>query len=297
MEKNVPAKWFHYAELHFIVLLYGFTAILGKLISLPSNELVIYRMGTAALVLGAMLLIGKKWERLQWSTVAKMSAIGFIVALHWILFFEAVKVSNVSVTLGAMASSPLFVSILEPIFEKKKIKPLDVFLGLLVIVGLYLITRFALHYWLGIVYGILSALLAALFTVLNRQFTQKYDALQISFYEMLSGFCLVGLYLFLGNQAVTAFDSWAKYDVLWLLILAVFCTAYAFAGTVRLLRSLSAYTVTLSVNLEPVYGIVLAFFIFGESEKMTTGFYVGALLLILVVFAYPILDEKLQAEA
>jgi len=294
MGQAQPAKWYHYAELHFIVLLYGFTAILGKLISLPSEELVVYRMGMASLVLGSMLLFRKKWERLQWNTILKLGMIGLIVALHWILFFEAIKVSNVSVTLGALASCPLFVSLLEPLFEKRKLKLLDVFLGLLVIVGLYLITRYALDYWLGIVYGILSALLAGLFTVLNRQFTQKHEALQISFYEMLAGFCLVGLYLFVGNQEITPFVSWEKFDLLWLLLLAVCCTAYAFAGTVRLLRNLSAYTVTLSVNLEPVYGIILAFFIFGESEKMTSGFYIGALLLIMVVFAYPVLDKKLQ---
>ena len=288
---NTSAKWFHYAEMHFIVLLYGFTAILGKLTTISATELVVYRMGLASLALGGFLLVSKKGERIPLSDLWKIACIGMVVALHWILFFEAAKVSNVSVTLGAMATGTLFTAFLEPIVEKRRIQLLEVVMGLVIIVGLYIITRFALNYWLGILYAVISAFLAAVFTVMNRQFTHKYSSFSITFYEMLAGFCVILLYFAIGPESLSNPLEIPPLNFLWVGILAILCTAYAFVGTVRLLNHLSAFTFSLSINLEPVYGIILAFFIFGESERMNGGFYLGAIILIGTVFVYPLLKK------
>ncbi len=281
-----------YLELHFIVLLFGFTAILGKLISISAIELVTYRMSLAAIFLFFILLLQRKNLQVQYKDAGRIMMVGVVVAVHWICFFEAVKVSNVSVTLGVMASGTLFTSFLEPLVEKRKVEWVEVLIGLVIIGGLYIISQFALDYWLGIVYALVSAFLGAVFTVFNRQLTQKYDSVKIAFYEMIAGFLAIIVYLYLSNVSVTPVQELAKMDFVWIPILALLCTAYAFAGIVRLLKHITAYTVSLTINLEPVYGIILAFFIFGESEKMNVGFYIGTLVLLAAVFGYPYLKER-----
>jgi len=289
--RNQPTL-FHYLELHFIVLLYGFTAILGKLISIPAIELVSYRMSLASMALFVLLLFQKKSFRIAKKDTLFIMGVGLVVAAHWIFFFGAVKVSNVAVTLGVMASGTLFTSFLEPLVEKRSIYWVEVFIGVVIMIGLYVISRFAMEYWLGIVYALISSFLAVVFTVLNQRLTRRYDAVTISFYEMLTGFCGIMVFLYLSGTSITPIQELERLDFLWIPILAIFCTAYAFAGVVRLMRHVTAYTVSLSINLEPVYGIILAFFIFGESEKMNLGFYSGAIILLLAIFGYPYLKKR-----
>ncbi|MBS2212233.1 EamA family transporter [Carboxylicivirga mesophila] len=279
----------NYTKLHFVVILYGFTAILGKLITLPAPQMVWYRMIIAFLVLGGYLWYKKMPIAIGTVNILKLMGIGLVVAFHWITFFHAVKISNVSVTLGCMASTTLFASFLEPIIFRKRIKWVEVLIGLVIILGLYLIFQFELTYWKGIITALISAFLAGLFTVLNKIYIDKYHPVTISFYEMLSGFISIGIFLMiievLPNNLLIPTNS----DIIYILILGIVCTAYAFVVAVDVMKVLSAYTVVLAINMEPVYGILLAFFIFGQSEFMSAGFYLGTLVILAAVFLHPIL--------
>lgn len=279
-------------QLHFIVLLFGFTAILGKLISLDAVELVGYRMFLAAIgMVGVQLVAGKTWH-LPFKTMAAIFGVGALVALHWITFFAAIKVSNVAVTLGCFASVTLFTAILEPLIERRKVWKVEIILGIVIIAGLYIMSRFAFDYWLGIILALVSAFLASLFGVLNKQLTRKHDFILISLYEMAAGALLINIFI----QAIGGYQQplWqiSGMDWLWLILLAWVCTTYAFIGIVYLLRHLSAYTVALAINLEPVYGILFAYFIFGESERMDGGFYLGAIVILVSVIVYPMLRRR-----
>ncbi len=292
-------------KLHFIVFIWGFTATLGKLISISAIELVWYRMLIAAMSLFIIMLVSKSIKkrkagisssscasnRAQLVPKLKFILTGFIVAAHWITFFHAVKVSNISITLVCLSSAAIFTSLLEPIILKKKISFLEVFIGLCVMAGLYLIFRFESIYLLGIILATTSAFLAALFTVINKVFIdQKHTALHISLYEMIGGFIVISLYLFfyqnipLGNPTFN--------DVIYLLILGVVCTAYPFWISVDLMKNLSAYMISLTINLEPIYGIIIAFLVFGNEEQMTFGFYFGATFVLASVFLYPYLCKR-----
>lgn len=279
-------------HLHFIVLLFGFTAILGKLVQLDAVNLVAYRMTLAFAAMTIMALLTKR-KGMPPKEIAKAAAIGILVALHWIFFFLAVKVSNVSVTLGTMASGTLFVSLLEPLVDRRRVYGVELFIGLVIIGGLYLITQFAFHYLTGILYALFASFLASLFGVLNRQMIKKgHDSLHISLWEMLSGSVAILLFLSISTSDITWPSALSSGDWVWVLILAWMCTAYAFVATVYLLKYLSTYTVSLAINLEPVYGIILAFIIFGESEKMHPGFYLGTIVILAAIFLYPILMKK-----
>ncbi len=276
-------------HLHFIVLIYGFTGILGKIITLPSADLVFYRMLLAAIGMFAFVLWKKKEMRLSGKVLAKVFGVGVIVAVHWITFFGAIKASNVSVALGCMASTTLFTSFLEPLFDKVRIAVSEVVLGLVIIVGLYVITQFAFDYWEGIVLALISAFLAALFGVMNKQLVRKHDASVVSMYEMIAGFVFIALY-FTFTQSISVLPSEiSAMDGIYLLILALGCTTYAFIAMNYLLERLSAYTLALVINMEPVYAIILAYWIFGDSERMHIGFYVGALIIIASIAVYPFL--------
>jgi len=283
-----------YFSLHFVIIILGFTAILGKLISLPAVQLVWYRTLIAFIGIFIYLKFKKINYRIPLKNVLSILGIGVIVAAHWICFFHAVKVSNVSVTLGCLATTTLFTSFLEPITQKRRISLLEVFIGLIVIVGLYMIFQFETKYTLGIIFSVICAFLAGLFSVLNKNISLKFDPTVISFYEMISGFLAISIYMLTFENIATIDLSLSTNDLIYLLLLGIVCTAYAFVVQVGIMKVLSAYTVVLSINLEPVYGIIAANFIFGESEHMTTGFYSGTLLIILSVFLYPVIKNYLQ---
>ncbi len=286
---NVLLK--NHFKLHFVVLLYGFTAILGKLITLPAPQMVWYRMLIAFLVLGGYLWYKKLPVAIGFNNILRLMGVGLVVAFHWITFFHAVKISNVSVTLGCMASTTLFASFMEPIIFRKRIKWLEVIIGLVIIIGLYLIFQFELTYWKGIITALISAFLAGLFTVLNKLFIDKYHPVTISFYEMASGFISIGVFLLFMGVLPANLLAPTNLDILYILILGVACTAYAFVVAVDVMKVLSAYTVVLAINMEPVYGILLAFVIFGQSEFMSAGFYLGTLVILAAVFLHPILTR------
>ncbi|MBN1949998.1 MAG: DMT family transporter [Bacteroidales bacterium] len=281
-------------KLHFIVLIYGFTAILGKLIELDPVELVWYRMLIAAISIGVFLKIKKISFRIAPGLALRFVLIGFIVAGHWIAFFGAIRLSNISVTLGCLASTTLFTSILEPVFEKKRPDKVEVIIGILIILGLYLIFQFEFRYWQGILTALAAALLAALFTVLNKIQVASYPARVISFYEMAGGWVGISLFMLVNEPSFTGLLCVSAEDGIYLLLLGIVCTAFAYVVQVDVMRQLSAYIVSLAINLEPVYGIILAYLIFGDSELMSAGFYIGTILIILSAIGYPVYSKRIR---
>lgn len=280
-----------YLMLHFIVGIWSFTAILGLLISIASIELVFYRTLIATAILGLIFLWKKSSIRVSNTELAKIIGTGFIISIHWILFFWAARVSTASVCLAGMATTSLWTAFLEPLINKKKIKAFEVFLGLLVISGLYVIFRFEWGYWLGLSMAICSAMMSAVFTVINGRLTKRHSPYVLTFYEML-GACVFALLMlpvyafFFAENGLQLIPT--PMDWLWLLLLSGVCTVYAFSVSVELMRRITAFAVNLTINLEPVYGIILAVLIFGEKEKMTGGFYLGTLIILISVLIYPI---------
>ncbi len=290
-----------YLQLHFIVLIWGFTAILGLLITIPAVELVFFRTLLASLVLGCMLLRQKAYFQVSKSDVTRMFLTGMLISAHWILFFGAARVSTASICLAGMATCSLWTSILEPVIRGRKIQLLEIMLGAIVIAGLYVVFHFEFNHALGISMAVLSALIAALFTVVNAQFSERYDAYTVTFYEMV-GACM-GTILFLPFYAkYMAADGQlhlvpSPADWFYIAILAFLCTVYAYSVAVKLMKKFSAFAMNLTVNLEPVYGIVLAFLFFGEAEKMTPGFYLGTIIILTAVLIYPVLNKLLIKKA
>lgn len=289
-----------YLMLHFIVLIWGFTAILGLLISIPSLEIVFYRTLIATGILGLMFLWRKTSIRVTQGALLKIIATGFIISLHWILFFGAARVSTASVCLAGMATTSLWTALLEPLANKRKVKGFEIFLGLLVIVGLYVIFRFELDYWLGLLMAIASAFLSAVFTVINGRFAKQHNPYVLTFYEMFGAFLFSALLLpfyayFFAEEGLQMAPK--AMDWLWLLLLGGVCTVYAFSVSVELMRRITAFAVNLTINLEPVYGIILAVLIFGEKEQMTGGFYLGTLIILLSVLIYPFYNYYLKRKA
>ena len=283
-----------YIQLHFIVFLWGFTAILGLLISIPSVELVFWRTLLAAIGLGLLLLFRKRNFRLGYKEILKIMATGVLISSHWILFFASARVSTASVCLAGMATCSLWTSFLEPVMNNRKVKLFEVGLGLLVIIGLYIIFRFEFNYALGLFMALASAFLASLFTVINGQFIHRYNPYMITFYEMI-GACLGTVIFFPVHMQVFTNGELELFptglDWLYILLLAWVCTVYAYSISVELMKRLSAFAVNLAVNLEPVYGIILALIVFGDKEQMQLGFYLGTGMILLSVLCYPVLNR------
>lgn len=272
-----------YLSLHFIVFIWGFTAILGALITVQSDFLVWYRMSFAAIFLAVFIRIKKKSFRLSSKSFLKLVTVGVLIALHWVFFFEAIKVSTVSITLSVFSLGAFFASLLEPLFFGRRILWYEVFFGLIIIAGLGLIMQVEIHYLNGMLLALVSIILGVLFTLMNGKLIVDHDPSVISFYEFLAGSVFITIYfLFQGKFTADVFVLTAKNWIL-ILILASICTAYAFTASVQVMRRLSPYTVMLTTNLEPVYGIILAFFIIGGKEKMSTEFYIGAVIIVITV--------------
>lgn len=281
----------NYLHLHVLVFIAGFTAIIGELVSIEAVPLVWYRM----LIAGGMMFLYLKYIRaklkISLSTFVKFSIAGIIIALHWITFFEAINQSNVSITLAMFSTGAFFASFIEPIFFKRGIIWYEMLFGIIVIIGVWLITQTEMHYINGILLGISSALFSTLFAVINGRFIEKHTASVISFYEFLSGVIFISIYLLFKGDFDAGFFVLSQSDWTYILILASICTAYAFIASVYVMKYISPFTVILTYNLEPVYGIILAIILFPETEKMSSEFYFGAILIISTVIINGILKN------
>ena len=297
----LPSTFKDYLLLHFIVLIWGITSILGLLISLPSLELVFYRTLLAAIGVAVLMGIRKESLRVAPMDLLKIVGVGVLISLHWIFFFWSAKVSTASVCLAGMATTSLWTSFLDPLINKKRIKSFEVALGLLVISGLLVIFQFENGYWLGLFMALAAAFLSALFSILNGRLTFRYSPYQITFYEMaaasLVALLFLPLYSYIDGSAIQW--DWKGMDWFWLLILAGICTVYAFSVSVELMKRLPVFSINLTINLEPVYGILLAVLIFGEKEKMTQEFYLGTGIIFVSVLIYPVINswQKKRKEA
>ena len=282
----------NYLLLHFIVFIWGFTAILGALITIDAIPLVWYRMLLAVLFIAIYFLWKKKSFKVDREGILKFFFTGVVIALHWVFFFKAIKVSNVSVALVTMSTGAFFTALIEPVFFKRKINALEMFLGLLVIAGLYIIFNFESQYKLGIIYALIASFLGALFAVLNGLFIKKYTADTISFYQLFFGVVFITIYLLFSNSFSVSFFQIPASDWMYLIVLSSICTAYAFIASVQVMKYLSPYTVMLTINLEPIYAIVLALFIFGDKEQMSSTFYLGAFIVLFVVLLNGIIKNR-----
>ena len=281
-----------YLHLHIIVFIWGFTAVLGKLISLEALDLVWYRMLFASVIMTFVVLFNKEKIRVPFNVLIGFIVSGIIIALHWLTFYQAIKVSNVSITLACLSTGAFFASILEPIFYKRKIIWYEVLFGLIVIFGLGIIFKVETQYTTGIYLAVTSAFLSALFSVINGEYAKEYSPNVISVYELSSGFLFLSIYLFFADSFTPAFFALSSNDLLWLFLLSSICTAYAFSASVKVMKFLSPFTVMLTINLEPIYGIILVLLIFPENEKMSPMFYIGAIIILATVIANGIMKSR-----
>jgi len=285
----------YYLLMHLVVLAFGFTGILGKLIDLDFYRLVFFRMFIAGLSLLLFVLITKKSFRIKnKKSLLKVMGVGGIVVLHWLTFFKAIQISTASLGVLCMATTALHVSWLEPLIMKRKFSKLEFTLGILVIFGVVFVSNnIDGNQTAGLFWGLLSAFLSALFAVLNAYLNKKEDlsSASITIYEMLTGaFLLLVLMVFQGKVDATFFEM-SLSDLNWLLFLGVVCTAMAFMLMIDVINKIGAYTATLSVNLEPVYSILMAIFILSENEVLGLQFYIGTLFIVAIVFSNPVLQK------
>ena len=276
MQKNKFKSLIHF---HFIVFIFGFTAILGSLISIDSLELVWYRMAIASIVLLIYAAVFKKQIKVPKSLLLKLLISGMIIALHWLTFFKAIKVSNVSITLSILSLGAFLTSFLEPLFYGRKIILYEIIFGLIVVVGMSLIFNSQYHYLEGIIYALISVLLSVFFGLINGKLIKEASSLAISIYELLGGVFLISIILLVSDRIDSEFFDISKIDFYWLLILATVCTAYAFVISVDVLKHLSPYSLMISINMEPVYGIILAIIFLNESKDLSFNFYLGFILI------------------
>jgi drug/metabolite transporter (DMT)-like permease len=281
-----------YIHLHVIVFIWGFTAVLGKLISLEALDLVWYRMLFASVIMTFVVLINKINLKVPFTVFIGFVVSGVIIALHWLTFYQAIKVSNVSITLACLSTGAFFASILEPIFYNRKIIWYEVLFGLIVIFGLGIIFKVETKYATGIYLAITSAFLSALFSVINGKYAKEYNPNVISVYELSSGFLFLSVFLYFADSFTPAFFALSSNDLIWLFLLSSVCTAYAFSASVKVMKFLSPFTVMLTINLEPIYGIILVLLIFPENEKMSPMFYIGALIILATVIANGIVKSR-----
>lgn len=289
------AKLGSYLHYHLIVFIWGFTAVLGALIQIDALPLVWYRMGLASIFIYIYIKVKKIDSTLSIKDAVVFTIAGIIIALHWLTFFGAIKVSNVSITLAMMSTGAFFTALLEPIFYKRKIIWYELLFGAIVVAALYLIFEVQPEYRLGIGLALLSAFLSAVFTLINGKVIHKHNPTKISFYELLIGTLFITVYFAFAKADIffsKSFYMLPQTDWIYLFILASVCTAYAFIAAVKVMRHLSPYTVMLTINLEPVYGILLAYFVFGDKEKMSIEFYYGAGIILAVVLANGILKNS-----
>jgi drug/metabolite transporter (DMT)-like permease len=272
-----------YLHLHLIVFIWGFTAILGALITLDALPLVWFRMLFAVGFIAVYLVFKKIRLRISIKTALQFLFAGLIIALHWFTFFKAIKISNISLTLACLSTGAFFTSLLEPIFYGKKIVWYEVFFGLLVVFGLYIIFNVEGNYFSGMLIALSSAFLSALFAVINSKFVKEHDPIVISFYELSGGVVFFTFLLLFSHSFSTTFFSLSAKDLMYLMILSSVCTAYAFIASTSIMKFLSPYTVMLTINLEPIYGIILAVLVFKEKERMCFEFYIGAIIILLTV--------------
>jgi drug/metabolite transporter (DMT)-like permease len=296
----VSATTKDYFQLHFLVFLWGFTAVLGKLVSIPSVEMVFYRTLLAAIGMGALIVFRSGSFAVARPDLIRISLTGIIVAIHWLTFFASGRIANPSTSLVGFATCSFWAALIEPLVKGKKIQLTEIGLGLTVIAGLFIIFGSDFQYPLGLFLGIVSGLTAAIFSVINSRLVVRVNAHTITFYEMVSA--CVAIALFFPVYKSTFADGGELQlapslpDWIFIALMAWVCSVYAYSVAINLTKKLSVFFIQLALNLEPVYGIALALIVFGKNEVMGLTFYAGTLLILSAVFIYPALKRRMEAQ-
>ena len=278
-----------------MVLILGFTGIFGKLISLNTIELVWYRMLIAFVTLFTFLVFKKELTKIKKKDFFGLLFVGSLVAVHWFFFFESIKVSNVSVAVVCLSTASFFSAMIEPLFLKRKPKLYEYILGIVVFVTLFLMLEAETKYTMGYVYGIIASFLGTLFTLYNAKYISRLEASKITMVEMLAGVIIFSILMLLNKEIGINNLKIDINDFVYLLLLGTICTAAVFVWMVEIMKYISPYSLIMAINLEPIYSIVLALIIFSESEHMNLSFYIGASVIILVVFLESYLKNKIKS--
>lgn len=284
-----------FLQLHIAVFLAGFTGILGRLITLNEGMIVWYRLLFTSLTMWIIYAAAKRLQKIPPADILKIGGVGFIAAMHWVTFYGSIKYANVSVALVCFSAIGFFTALLEPLIIRKRMNWTELLLGLITIGGIYIIFHFDTQYKTGIILGIISALLACLFPIYNRRFLQRINVETVLTWQITGGFITLSLLLpfYLQRFPVRQFlPGWE--DLLWLLVLSWFCSVLAFRLSANALKRLSAFTVNLTFNLEPVYGIILAFLVYNENQYLSRWFYLGFAVIIAVLVLHLILLARTE---
>ena len=283
--------------LHVAILIFGTTGILGRLITVDAFHTVWHRLWIAVGSMSLALFVIRHGIAVNRERLFKILGTGAILAAHWVTFFEAINRSNVSAALVCLSSTAFFTSILEPIYYKRGIAWREPVFGLCIIVGLYFVFQSELHYATGMIFGIISAIFAAWFTVINGLLVRRTDAKTITFYELVGAFLALSVFMLVTG----AFDSeqffLSRSDFGWLLILGTVCTVFSFLLSVLLMKRLTPYTFAMAINLEPIYTMILAVVIWPESETMSPGFYFGAAIVLAVISLNSFVSNRVAKRA
>jgi len=275
-----------FAQIHLAVLLWGFTGILGKAISLTAPVLVWYRMLITAVILAIIITRRSEWIKIIRKDMIRIVGIGMMYAVHWVAFYASIKYANASIAMVCLATASVFTALLDPLVNKGKFNFVEIFLSFIAVTGVYCIYALQPHlsgsengmvnFKFGLILGVIASIISAIFTVLNKPLAEKYPARTLVFYEMTTGFsflCLIAPYYIYTHPTEVLLPQ--GMDYYWIFLLSYCCTVWGQSLAMSALKKLSAFTITLSVNLEPVYGIILAFLIFKENKQLGYGFYVG----------------------
>ena len=279
--------------MHFVILIFGFTGILGKLITIEAIPLVFWRTLIGGGAIYVWLKMRRKVSKKSAADVMKMGGIGLLVAIHWITFFASIKISNVSVALTMLATSPMFIGFLEPLIFKRKIDWKELTVAGVVLIGVGTIFSFDTTYHEGMILGIISAFFASLFATFNGVLIKTHDASNISLVELLSASAAIFILLFFTGEVNGDLFVLSGQDWFWITILALVATSFAFIAFTSVMKVLTPFTTSVAINLEPIYSIILAVIIFGDEEIMGTRFYIGASIIICAVMLNTILKRKI----
>lgn len=270
--------------MHLAVVLWGFTGVLGRAITLSAPVLVWYRMLMTAVFMAGILYYRKQWVPIPRKDIKQLALVGCLMGLHWVGFYGSIKFSNASIALVCLSTASIFTSLLDPFVNKSKHDITELFIGALALAGVYLIYQFQQFYGLGILFGVIAAILSSVFTVFNKRIAHKYPARTMVFYEMGTGWIFITLLMplqFYYDKTTLVMPT--NMDWVWLIVLSLCCTVWSQSLALNALKKISSFTATLSVNLEPVYGILLAFLFFHENKELGSGFIWGMLLIIVSV--------------
>jgi len=285
-------------KMHIAVFLWGFTGVLGKAISLQEYPLVWYRTLITAFIFIVILLYRKEFIRISGKELLRFMGIGTIIAIHWVAFYGSIKYANASIALTCLATAGIFTALFEPLFFKSKFNIKELIIGFVALIGMYSIYHFEVEYAFGILLGIVASMLSSVFTIMNKKIVNNFPSRMVAFYEIGSGFLFLTLLLpvYIYFQPDVSFIP-SNMDWLWLWVLSLCCTVWGQSLALSALKKLSSFTTVLMVNLEPVYGIVLAMIIYQENKELGVGFYIGIILIAFSVALHTflmLLESKRQ---